>query len=86
MGIFHLGVSAYFNANHGRASQAQVEQHKVGHLLLDEFPIGLLAFGSSYDFGLGHIIPQDAFGTFQFERHILYNNQFELFHVDMSFI
>ena len=50
-------------------------------MVLDEAPVGLLAGSRTDDLRLGNIVAQDALRAFQFQGHILYDDDFEFFHL-----
>ena len=51
------------------------QQNQIGQLLLDEFPIGYFALGSTDDFSLWNIILEDTLCTLQFQGHVFYNDE-----------
>ena len=61
----------------GGASKAKVEQHEVGFLLLEQFPVGGLVLSCSNHFRLRNIRADDAQGAFEFEGHVLDDNNFK---------
>lgn len=65
--ILLLGLAADFYAYRGGTAQSEVEQNQIGQLLLDEFPIGYFALGSTDDFSLWNIILEDTLCTLQFQ-------------------
>ena len=78
--ILLLGLTADFYAYRGRTAQTQVEQNQVRQLLLDEFPIGYFALGSTDDFSLGNIVFKDSLCALQFQGHVFYYDDFKIFH------
>ena len=76
-----LGVATDFYAHRSGTSQAQIEQHQVGKLLLDQPEVCLLTVGSADDFGLWYLVADNTLSPFQFKRHILYNNDFKIVHI-----
>ena len=78
-----LGVSTDLHAHGGRPTQAEVEQHEVGQLLLHQFPVGHLAVGRSQDVSLGNIVTDDALGAFEFECHVFDNDNIKISHISL---
>ena len=78
--ILLLGLAADFYAYRGGTAQSEVEQNQIGQLLLDEFPIGYFALGSTDDFSLWNIILEDTLCTLQFQGHVFYYDDFKIFH------
>ena len=69
--ILLLGLAADFYAYRGGTAQSEVEQNQIGQLLLDEFPIGYFALGSTDDFSLWNIILEDTLCALQFQGRLL---------------
>jgi hypothetical protein len=62
------------------SNASEVEQYKVGLLLLDESPVRGFIVCRTYHFRLGNLVADDAFRAFEFEGHVLDDNQFKFFH------
>ena len=75
-----LGLTTDLDAYGGGTTQPQVEQYEVGLLLLDETPEAGFIVGSTNDLRLGNLVAYDAFRAFEFEGHVLDNNELKFFH------
>ena len=78
MQLFRLPTQLY--AHRCRAAQSEVEQHEVGHLLFEHFPVGRLAIGGADDVGLGNVGFYDSYRSFQFKRNVFYDDNFKVLH------
>ena len=78
--VHFLGLTANLHAHGGRSAQAEVEQYKVGLLLLDKPPEADLIVGSPDDLSLRNLVTYDTFSAFEFEGHVLDDNHLKLFH------
>ena len=58
--ILLLGLATYLHPHCSGTAQSQVQEHQVGQLLLDEFPIGYLVFGCTYNLSLRNVVLEDA--------------------------
>ena len=64
-----------------RQIKSEVEQHEVGGLLFDEFPVSRLVLCRSDDLSFRDVGTDNAKGAFEFEGHILNDDDFKILHI-----
>ena len=69
-----------FHPYSGGATQAQIEQHQVGLVLLNQTPESRFVLCRSDNLRLRDLITKNTFCAFQFQRHVFYDNYFEVIH------
>ena len=76
-----LRVTTDLHADGGRSPKAEIKQHEVGNLLLEQSPVGWFRVCCTNHFRLWDVRADYTEGAFQFEGHILNDNDFEMIHV-----